>query len=79
MEHYLAEKYVPGGSAVSLAREAETLRALAAAAKGIRLLQSLYLPGEELCFYVFESETPELVAELSGHVGVDRIMLAVTA
>jgi hypothetical protein len=69
MEHFLAERYVPKRHRSSLDRDAAVVRA-AGAPDRIRLLQRLYVPGDEICFYLFESESAELVEHISRTVGL---------
>jgi hypothetical protein len=72
---YLAEAYRPSRSARTLAADAARVREAAAAAGRVRLLRTIYVPDDELCFYVFESETNGLVddATLWASLGVDRV------
>lgn len=48
---------------------------LAEAAGPVRLLRTLYLPGEEACFYGFESDRQDLAADagLWAALGFDRV------
>ena len=48
----------------------------AVAAGRARLLQTLYVPDDEICFYLFESESAELVEEATSEAGIEltRIM-----
>lgn len=65
MARFLVESYLPSGSRDSLAADAARLRAAAARLERVELLSTLYVPDDEVCFYVFESESAELVAEVS--------------
>lgn len=71
MERFLAERYVPQ---TDVAREAARLRELASGGD-VRLLQTVYVPDDELCFFLFESESRERVAQLGRF---DRVSTAVT-
>jgi hypothetical protein len=78
MEHFLAERYVPRGARDTVARDTEQLRVVARRVAGTRLLETVYLPTEELCLHLFQSETQDevaLVARLA-EVQVDRIRRA---
>jgi hypothetical protein len=54
------------------------MRRAARAVARTRFVQTVYLPGDDLCFYVFESESAEDVAAvaLAAAVDVDRIHAA---
>ena len=71
MEQFLAERYV---AQTDVAREAARLRELASNADA-RLLQTVYLPDDELCFFIFESDSRERIVQLSRF---DRVSTAVT-
>ena len=70
MEQFLAERYV---SPADVTRVAARLRELASSAD-VHLLQTFYIPDEELCFFIFESESRERVLQLSRF---DRVSTAV--
>ena len=65
MARFLVESYLPSGSRDSLAADAARLRAAAARLERVELLRTVYVPEDEVCFYLFESESAELVAEVS--------------
>jgi len=73
MPRYLAERY--------LVREADAEVAATPAlaeprsGEGVRLLEALYIPEDEICLYVFESDSVELV-EQAGRF--DRIVPVVS-
>jgi hypothetical protein len=69
VEHYLAERYLSSRGGVFL--NEDVARVKAAAKEGIRLLQTLYVPDDEICFYLFESESAALVEETSGAAGIE--------
>jgi hypothetical protein len=71
VEQFLAERYV---AQTDVAREAARLRELASNADA-RLLQTVYLPDDELCFFIFESDSRERIVQLSRF---DRVSTAVT-
>ena len=75
MAQYIAESYRPNRSRSTLAADAARVRAAAEAAGPVRLLRTLYLPGDEVCFYVFESDRPDLAGDagLWGSLGFDRV------
>jgi hypothetical protein len=83
MEHYLAERYLSAGDGSSLVGDAERARAAASklsrARARIRFVQTLYVPGDEVCFYLFESDRPDLVARASelAELGIERVLPAV--
>jgi hypothetical protein len=51
---------------------------MAAEGTAIRLLDTLLIPEEEICFFVFEACSPEDVAELGrrAEIGYERIVRA---
>ncbi len=65
MGQFLVEAYQPARSPRSLAADAARLRAAAARFESVELLSTLYVPEDEVCFYLFESDSAELVAEAS--------------
>jgi hypothetical protein len=69
VEHYLAERYLSSRGGIFLAED--VARVHEAAGKAIKLLQTFYVPEDEICFYLFESESAELVAETSVAAGLD--------
>ena len=79
MAQYIAEAYRPNRSDSTLAADAARVRAAAEAAGPVRLLRTLYLPGEEVCFYVFESDRPDLAGDagLWATLGFDRVQSVV--
>jgi hypothetical protein len=77
VEHYVAERYLPAGRAGSFAADLPGVRDRSTELGGVRLVSAVYLPSEETCFYLFESESADLVAQASAGLGVDRILAAV--
>jgi Protein of unknown function (DUF4242) len=63
---YLVELYVPKRSdarASAVARARATAETMAGSGSGIRYLRSLFLPGDELCFLLFEAPSADAVDE----------------
>ena len=83
MPSYVVETYVPRGRDAELAATAGRARdaALRLAAEGrrIRFLRSTFLPTDELCFLVFEAESPSVVGEATERAAIEfeRIIEAV--
>jgi hypothetical protein len=83
MEHYVAERYLAGPDDDRLAADAARVRAAAcdASSEGsrVRFVQTVYLPGDEVCFYLFESDCCELVERVArlAELDVERILPAV--
>ncbi len=79
MARFLVESYLPAGSRDSLAADAARLRAAAAQLERVELLSTVYVPEDEVCFYLFESESAELVAEASraARLEFDRVQQVV--
>jgi len=75
MTQYLGEAYRPSRTASTLAADTARVRAAAAAAGTVRLLRTIYVPGDEICFYIFESDANGLLddAGLWASLGVDRV------
>ena len=69
MEQFLAESYLPPGKRAIA--EQGVARVRAAADARIRLLQTLYVVEDEICLYVFESESAELVETASRAAGLE--------
>lgn len=76
MPHYLAEGYVAEATSASLAADAERMRAALHDVEHTMFLQALYLPGDETCFFLFESMSAELVGRVAALAGiaVDRVV-----
>ncbi|MEP7334821.1 MAG: nickel-binding protein [Actinomycetota bacterium] len=82
MPSYIVETYVPRGSGAEVTtaeRAREAARTLAAAGRRIQFLRSTFLPSDELCFLVFEAESPAVVSEATARAAIDfaRIVEAV--
>jgi signal peptidase len=79
---FAAETRVTGTSAAALPDIAARLRASADATSGnglsARYLQTLYLPEDERCLYLFEAASPEAVAEAAHGSGLalERVLEA---
>lgn len=75
MEHYVAERYVASADGRHLRIELDRLRAAAIAVGRATFLQSVYLPDDDLCLYLFRSDSAETVAEVArlAALDVDRI------
>ena len=78
MAKYLVELYSPAAgsgelpSAAAQARWAETARAK----NKVRYLRSIFVPGDELCFLLYEGPSAEAVAEAAQAAAItfDRIV-----
>jgi hypothetical protein len=75
---YLAERYVPAHLRRAIADDVNRVRA--AGTDGVQLLQTLYVPDDEVCFHLFESESVELVEQASRAAGfeVQRVLRVVS-
>jgi len=69
MSRFLAERYVPTHLRRAIADDVN--RVHAAQADGVRLIQTFYVPDDEVCFHLFESESAELVEQTSRAAGVE--------
>jgi hypothetical protein len=79
MEHYLAERYLAGRDGAGLAVDAARVRAAAKRVGRVRVVQTVYVPGDEVCFYLFESDSAELVGAVGrlARIDLDRVLPAV--
>ena len=59
MEHFLAERYLAGQDRASLARDANRITRATTKLPQVRLVTTLYVPEDETCFYLFESDTAD--------------------
>jgi hypothetical protein len=60
MARFLAEQYLVPDDA-RRAADLAALRARVALLGGLELVESVYVPADEMCFYLFESDSPETV------------------
>lgn len=81
---YVVESYAPGPADASLSAlvaQARLVASAALAAEGtpVRLLRSLLVPEDEVCFFVFEGVSAEAVWEVSRRAGLraERVAEAV--
>lgn len=79
--HVMAERYLAGAGSAAVASDVSRIKAAAARLSEVRLVQSVYLPGDELCLYLFESDSVTTVAELGrlAELDLDRIRSAEVA
>lgn len=77
MARYLLERFLPTATEGAPASLGDA--ALAACA-GVRLLQTIYVPDDEVCFYLLESDSLELVRQASSDAGLpfDRVHVVQT-
>jgi hypothetical protein len=72
---YIVEAYAPTSQTASLGNRDVRLRTaaeeMAAQGTAIRYLNTLFIPEEEICFFVFEASSPEDVAEVSRRAQID--------
>jgi hypothetical protein len=65
VQSYLAEAYIPRPSANELRAHEQRARAAAKELRTqgtpIRFVRSIFVPADEICFYVFEAISPETV------------------
>jgi hypothetical protein len=79
---YLVEAYIPTSKTASLGDQEVRLRAAARemATEGtiIRYKDTLLIPEEEICFFVFEASSPKDVEEVSrrAEISYERIVRA---
>ena len=60
MEGYIVELYLPRGNEAALADAAARARAasdeLASEGRGVRYLQTIFVPQDEICFHLYEAQ-----------------------
>ncbi len=84
MSQYLVELYQPRLGPVELAEGAERAReaALELTAEGtaVRYLRTVFVPEDEVCFYLYEAESAEAVGRACRRAGlpVERVLEAVS-
>jgi len=85
MAEYLVELYQPrlGADAISDAveRVREAARTLTAEGTPVRYVRTVFVPQDEVCFYVYEAESAEAAGEASRRAGltIERVLEAVSA
>ena len=71
---YIVEVYEPrtgaGGGAAAAARAHSVAEQMRAEGSGVRFLRSIFLPHDEMCFYVFEAASPKEVTEAAARAGI---------
>ncbi len=74
MHSYLVERYLPGLSEADVRRGLHRAQAACAELEeqgiAVRYLGSIFLPLEEACFCRFDSDDPQVVAEVNQRAGV---------
>ncbi len=75
MATFLAEAYLPAPASVQLRQLVARLRAAAGELTGegtpVRLLQTIFVPEDEVCFHLFEGSSADVVGEAARRVGFD--------
>ncbi len=80
---YVVEVYLPSRAAPQLERLAARAQAAAEELNGegeaVRYVRSVFVPGEETCFHIYEAASPELVEAAATRAGVrvERLVAAV--
>ena len=73
MPNYLVESYAPRSGAAldeSIARVRLAAKEIAAEGIGLRHVRSTFVPEDEICFHVFEAESPAVVDEVGRRAGL---------
>jgi hypothetical protein len=84
VDHYLVEVYLPRRDEAALADAAKRARAaseqVASEGTSVRYLRTIFVPEDEICFHVYEAETPDAVSDASARaqIAYERIMRAVS-
>lgn len=81
MTSFLVETYAPAAIALADVEARARLEAveLARAGTPVRYIRSIFVPGDEMCLYLFEAPSGEAVREASERAGLvpERIVEAV--
>jgi Protein of unknown function (DUF4242) len=79
MASFLAERYYPEPSTQEAIAALTESQCAAARAMDIRLIKTIYVPGDETCFTLFEAPSRERVMEASERfaLGYNRVTLAI--
>ncbi len=83
MPRYVVEAYVPRSQAQDIRAAGRGARAaaeeLAREGTPVRYVRMLFLPGDEMCFHIFEAASQEAVGEACRRAGISsgRIVSAV--
>jgi hypothetical protein len=79
MASFLAERYYPEPSTREAIAALTESQCAAARTMDIRLIEAIYVPGDETCFTLFEAPSRERVMEASERfaLGYNRVMLAI--
>jgi hypothetical protein len=74
VKQFLVEVYVPRSRASELDAAKERVRAattrISRSDRDIHYVRAIYVPEDEICFYVFDASSADLVAEVSGLAGL---------
>jgi hypothetical protein len=71
MDYFLAERYLSALAAASILRgDAARVQAAARSLGALRLLQAVYVPNDETCFYLFQADSAALVERAGAEAGV---------
>lgn len=81
MAHFVAERYLASVDSSRLRADVDRIRRAARRVRGVSFVESVYLPADDLCLYVFTGESAEQVADVArlAAVDVDRIRQAEVA
>jgi hypothetical protein len=73
---FLAELFSEAGDLDGRSAIIRRAHAAAKASRDVRLLRSMFVPDDEMCFLVFEAESSEAVAHLAAQAAlpIDRIV-----
>ena len=81
MTRFAVELYVARGAALQeLERRARVAATqLASEGRDVRYVRTMFLPGDETCFHLYDAASPALVEEASRRAGItfDRVVEAV--
>ena len=80
MPNYLVERHLPNFSGEQLSAAAALAKAttsqMTQEGSPVRYLRSFFIPGEDKCFCLFESGSPELVKEANDRAGLPYLSVS---
>ena len=80
MPNYLVERHLPNFSGEQLSAAAalakSTTTQMTQEGSPVRYLRSFFIPGEDKCFCLFESGSPELVKEANDRAGLPYLSVS---
>jgi hypothetical protein len=70
MDHYLGERYLPATARGDIVGDSDRLQSAARIVGAVRLVQTLYVPRDEICLYLFEADSADLVSRAAAAAAI---------